>query len=284
MFYSAPQLATAFGGVDYAPPSYNARARAAPAWEPNPGTDPECSLGVCSSDSDCGGDPQVQCGYTRRSRPPSDAKCGQDGNEPCQSYQCCMREFTDYEGRDVPDKSEAPNLCPFDTSLNCVEGCQVCDTPGGQPGEFTARCCLEGETCPYTSQCEIPCTASSQFQGEGVGCMFCPTKGGLMACTRDTAPCTFDNFCTANTRKKYRRPSDKDWNDFGADTPFVQLGAMANYAKDMHAGGKLKRDHQQQMQLMVRDQQLALYEAQHPAQRQAQARFLVQQRGQFWCR
>jgi hypothetical protein len=249
-------------------------------WEASPGSDPECSLGVCTSDGDCGGDPEVQCGYTRSSRPPSDAKCGKDGQEPCQAYKCCMREFTDYDGSDAPDNSEAPSLCPFDTSLNCAEGCQVCDTPGGQPGQFTARCCLEGETCPYSSQCEIPCTASSQFQGEGVGCMFCPSKGGLMACTRDTAPCTFDNFCTANTRKKYRRPSDQNWNDPGGeDAPFVQLGAMANYAKDVHGGNK-KGDKQQQMQLMVREQQMAFYQA----QRQAQARFSMQRRGEFWCR
>jgi hypothetical protein len=204
-----------------------------------------------------------------------------------------MREFTDYDGSDVPDNSEAPNLCPFDTSLNCVEGCQACDTPGGETGQYTARCCLEGETCPYTSQCEIPCSASSQFQGEGVGCMFCPSKGGLMACTRDTAPCTFDNFCTANTRKKYKRPSDKDWDEPGEDSPFMQLGAMANYVKEAHGKKKKgKGDKAHAMQMMVRDQQLAFYEAQ---QRQramqqaqmasaAQARFSVQQREGFWCR
>lgn len=189
-------------------------------WKPKPRNDPECGLGVCTTDSDCGSDPEIQCGYTRSSRPPSSADCG---DKPCESYKCCQREFTDYEGWDVPEENkEARDLCPFDTSLSCLVGCQVCDSADGG---YEARCCTQDDTCPYTSQCEIPCTASSQFQGEGVGCMFCPEEGGLKACTVDTKPCTYNNWCTPYTRKKY---VDPDAKNAMAPQQFLQLAAR-NY-------------------------------------------------------
>lgn len=220
MFYHAPRSATAFGGVDYgmhdgapaASPAYLGypmRPAAPPLrddnkqWRANPSGDPECGFGMCMSDAECSDD--MQCGFTKSSRPPSGSMC--DG-KPCEGYKCCQPEYTDYEGWDVPDVADVVTLCPFDANLNCPFGCQVCN--GATPGSYQARCCDENSACPFTSECQIPCTASSQFQGEGVGCMFCPDKGGLMACTAQTEPCIFQNQCTANSQKKYVRPPKKD--------------------------------------------------------------------------
>lgn len=201
------------------------------------------------------------------------------------------------------DINDAPILCPFNTDLQCDQGCQVCDDPKN-PGQYVARCCGYTDTCEYTSQCEIPCTASSQFQGEGVGCMFCnepsqdgkPGRRGLVACTAESPPCTFDNKCTANTKKKYERPEDRpeyqrgderDIIHWGPDGPYSPqplpvvppeneaLGAVANYYMSQHAQRRMTFAQQQQfMQRLVRDQQLAMQEARQ------QARFNAKQ--YFW--
>ena len=168
------------------------------------------------------------------------------------------------------DVEDAPILCPFNTNLTCDQGCQVCDSPSGD-GTYVAQCCGYTDTCQYTSRCEIPCQASSQFQGEGVGCMFCAGEG-LKACTATTAPCTFSNRCTANTKKKYERPEDQAEYNRGDERDIVvapivppeneSLGAVANFYRDQHRQPKMTfAQHQQYMQRMVRDQQLAMHQA-----------------------
>ena len=175
------------------------------------------------------------------------------------------------------DIEDEPIVCPFQTDLKCDQGCQVCDSPSGD-GTYVAQCCGYTDKCTYTSKCEIPCTASSQFQGDGVGCMFCGKGKGLVACTANSKPCSFDNRCTANTKKKYERPDDqpeynrgdeRDIIHIGPDgkvVPIVKpeenvhLGAIANYYSSQKPAGKMsKKQKQQFMQQVVRNQQLAMY-------------------------
>lgn len=170
---------------------------------------------------------------------------------------------------------DEPIVCPFQTDLQCDKGCQVCDSPNND-GTYVAQCCGYTDVCNYTSTCEIPCTASSQFQGEGVGCMFCGKGKGLIPCTANTTHCTFDNRCTANTKKKYERPRDepeynrgdkKDIIHIGPDGKVVpvpaenvHLGAIANYYSNFKPKGKMSKAQKQTfMQQQVRDQQLAMY-------------------------
>lgn len=252
MFYSAPFSATAFGGADYGAYSgypvvaadkndKKSQKKGGDGWQANPTQDPECGFGTCTSDSDCGD--EMQCGFTKNSRPPSGSMC--DG-KPCAGYKCCQREYADYEGWDVPYISDVATLCPFDAALNCPIGCQVCDS--GTPGLYTARCCDETSTCAYTSQCQIPCTASSQFQGDGVGCMYCPEKGGLVACTAQTEPCVIQNTCTANSEKKFVRPPKKDQ---------IMSAPLA----------------MQQLQLRARDQALGAFHAARFSQQRSKENF-----------
>lgn len=193
----------------------------------------------------------------------------------------------DYEDWIEPrvEIEDEPIVCPFQTDLKCDQGCQVCDSPNND-GTYVAQCCGYTDMCQYTSKCEIPCTASSQFQGEGVGCMFCGKGKGLIPCTASTKPCTFDNRCTANTKKKYERPDDKPEYDRGDEHDIihigpdgkvvpvkkpaenVHMGAIANYYSSMKPPGKMsKKQKQHFMQQVVRDQQLAMYayDQQHAA-------------------
>lgn len=192
----------------------------------------------------------------------------------------------DYEDWLEPrvETEDEPIVCPFQPDLKCDQGCQVCDSPNND-GTYVAKCCGYTDMCKYTSQCEIPCSASSQFQGEGVGCMYCGKGKGLIPCTASTPPCTFDNRCTANTKKKYERPDDKPEYNRGDEQDIihvgrdgkvvpvikpeenVHLGAVANYySSTMKPRSKMSKKQQQQfMQQVVRNQQLAMsnYDQQH---------------------
>lgn len=255
--YSSPYY-TAFGGTGYepqfggmraprstqlsTPPVLKVGTRCLPRNpdEPVPPgpSDPSVCFGKCEGDEEC----------------PDGTVCN------CR-WRCCTVEYVD-EGSDFSDVGEAPSLCPFDTSLKCAQGCRVCDSRAGD-GTYEAQCCTgaagEDENCPYTSQCEIPCTASSQFQGEGVGCMFCG-KEGLKACTAETKPCQWNNPCTANTRRKYLRPreTDGEWVEDESE----MLGAIANTLSSSAAAPMTFEQQQQFMQRMVRDQQMAYHDAQ----------------------
>jgi hypothetical protein len=261
MFHYSSPYYTAFGGAAYeqqfasmraprgtslaAPQVLKVGTRCLPRKPDDPippgPADPSVCFGPCEGDEEC----------------PDGTVCN------CR-WRCCTVEYVD-DGGDGSDVSEVPSLCPFDTSKNCAEGCRVCDSPSGD-GTYEVQCCtgadVEAGDCPYTSQCEIPCTASSQFQGEGVGCMFCGNEG-LKACTAKTKPCQWNNPCTANTRRKYLRPRpDGEWKevDWGESE---MLGAIANTLSSTRVQQPMTFEQQQQfMQRMVRDQQLAYHDAQ----------------------